>query len=129
MLVAITWLGLSLAFIFYSVSLVVYRLYFHPLSKFPGPKFAAATSWYEAYYDLAVRPGGQFFHQMKRLHQQYGKGHPQPFLMPKLTEVPGPVVRVNPHEIHVEDSTWVDTLYSGPAHVSQSKLTVLNLTV
>lgn len=71
--ISTTWIGLALAWVLYSIVLVVYRLFFHPLSKFPGPKLAAATSWYEAYYDLAVRPGGQFFHELKRLHRIYGE--------------------------------------------------------
>jgi len=49
---------------------VVYRLYFHPLSKFPGPRLAAATLWYEAYYDVIKQ--GQYTFKIKELHKQYG---------------------------------------------------------
>ena len=51
-------------------TLVVYRLYFHPLSPFPGPRLAAATSWYECYYE--VFKDGSYVQQLPRLHAQYG---------------------------------------------------------
>ena len=66
------WLILSLcALVIYSVSTVVYRLYFHPLAKFPGPKIAAATRWCEFYYDVAKK--GHLIWEIEKWHQQYGR--------------------------------------------------------
>jgi hypothetical protein len=50
----------------------VYSIYFGPLAKFPGPKLAAATLWYEFYYDVILT--GQYTFKIKELHQKYGIG-------------------------------------------------------
>lgn len=59
------------ACIIYLVALAVYRLYLGPLAKFPGPRLAALSNWYEFYYD--VLKDGDFTWQIKRLHMKYGK--------------------------------------------------------
>jgi hypothetical protein len=51
----------------------VYRLYFHPLSKIPGPKLAAITSGYEFYFNVVK--GGMFIWEMERLHEIYGQSY------------------------------------------------------
>ena len=51
--------------------ITVKRLYFHPLSKVPGPKIAAATGWYEFYYDCIV--GGAYSRKLRGFHENYGK--------------------------------------------------------
>lgn len=89
-----------LLFFIYIITKILYRLFFHPLRKFPGPKLAVATFWYEAYFDVFKAPGGQFIYELDRLHSIYG-----------------PVVRCSPEEIHVKDSEWFDVLYTGPGHV------------
>lgn len=54
-----------------SLCVVVRRLWFHPLSKFPGPKLAAATSWYDLYYDLFL--DGSYVKDFPKLHERYGE--------------------------------------------------------
>jgi len=57
----------------YTVGLVIYRLVFHPLARVPGPKLAAATQWYEGWYDLFVGTGGTYWKEIDRMHEKYGK--------------------------------------------------------
>ncbi|KAJ5312793.1 hypothetical protein N7508_003623 [Penicillium antarcticum] len=74
----------------------IYNLYFHPLSKFPGPKIAAATFLYEFYYD--VIKSGMYLWEIERMHKEYG-----------------PIVRINPREIHIKDSYYYDEIHAGSA--------------
>ncbi len=51
--------------------LVCYRLYFHPLKSFPGPRLAAVTDFYQGYY--ASWKNGMFLKRLEELHRVYGK--------------------------------------------------------
>ena len=84
-----------LTWLFYLLTLAIYRLYFHPLSHFPGPKLAALTKFYEMYYEVTLR--GKFTFHIQDLHKIYG-----------------PIVRVTPFEVHIEDPSYFDTLYLRP---------------
>ena len=53
---------------FFNVAL--YRLYFSPLAKFPGPKLAALTFWVEFYHDVIQR--GQYTFKIVKMHEKYG---------------------------------------------------------
>ncbi|OAG39698.1 hypothetical protein AYO21_05973 [Fonsecaea monophora] len=76
----------------YLMSLALNRLYLSPLAKFPGPKAAALSRWYELYYEVVLK--GQYSRRIDEMHQQYG-----------------PIVRVAPDELHIKDSDFFDELY------------------
>lgn len=91
--------SLSFSLLFYGVvayvfCLALYRLFFCPVAQFPGPRLAALTFWYEFYYDVVCK--GKYTWKIQQLHHQYG-----------------PVVRINPEEIHVDDPQFYDVVYTG----------------
>jgi cytochrome P450 len=77
----------------YLVGLGIYRIYFHPLAKFPGSKLAIATYWHETFYD--VFKGHQYIWKIIEMHQQYG-----------------PIIRTNPDDIHISDPDFFDEFYT-----------------
>jgi cytochrome P450 len=88
--ILLTLVGASFAYVSF---LVYHRLYLSPIAHFPGPTFAALTFWYEFYYDVIL--GGQYIWKIRALHTQYG-----------------PIIRINPHELHVSDPNFWDVMFS-----------------
>ncbi|KAK4159685.1 cytochrome P450 monooxygenase sdnE [Cladorrhinum sp. PSN259] len=82
--VGISVLGLIIA--------AIKRVFLHSLSHIPGSKFAALTMWYEFYFDVFKQ--GQYIWQIQDMHVKYG-----------------PIVRINPYEVHIKDSEFYDDLY------------------
>ncbi|KAH9237209.1 hypothetical protein K456DRAFT_1830178 [Colletotrichum gloeosporioides 23] len=77
----------------YGTVLATYRVTCHPLAAIPGPRLAAATFWYEIWFDV-VR-WGRYTHEIKRMHEVYG-----------------PIIRINPDEVHCSDPNFINTLYA-----------------
>ena len=48
----------------------VKRVYFHPLSKFPGPRIGTLTNWYNLYFNIIKK--GIAIKQWPELHKKYG---------------------------------------------------------
>lgn len=59
------------ALITWIVQRTIYRLYFHPLAKFPGPVAAAATTQWKAYIEVLLQKS--ICHVLKELHDQHGE--------------------------------------------------------
>jgi hypothetical protein len=55
----------------YAVYGAIWRLYFSPVAKFPGPWFARLTFWNELYYDFWL--GGRYTWKFAEYHERYGK--------------------------------------------------------
>ena len=60
-------LGLLLVYI---VCRMIYRLLFHPLAGFPGPKWVAVSGLHEFYHDAIKQ--GQYFLEIEKMHAKYG---------------------------------------------------------
>ncbi|KAH8991407.1 putative P450 monooxygenase [Lactarius hatsudake] len=72
---------------------IVYNLYFHPLSHFPGPKLAACSRLWLAYRELIK--GESLSDLRTQLHRQYGE-----------------IVRWAPNELHFSNPAAYDDIYN-----------------
>ncbi|KAI5925072.1 cytochrome P450 [Camillea tinctor] len=84
-------IGLASLFIIHRTALIIYRLWFHPLSKFPGPTSFAITNliWQ---WKTTVSGNGQW--ELRDLHRKYG-----------------PIVRVGADRIDVDGSIGWASIY------------------
>ncbi|EJP67851.1 N-acetyltryptophan 6-hydroxylase ivoC [Beauveria bassiana] len=82
-------------FIAHHVTGVIRVLFFSRISHIPGPKLAALTYFYQAYWDLWPHQGQFAFHCIK-LHKIYG-----------------PIVRIGPDEVHIDDPSFYSSCYPG----------------
>lgn len=61
----------------YGVGIVVYNLFFHPYSKYPGPFWAKITPFYSVWHAYT----GDLHIDVLRCHEKYGEscvgGHPE----------------------------------------------------
>jgi hypothetical protein len=56
------------------VVLAAYRLLLGPLARFPGPRLAALTGWYETYFECWRR--GRYWVEIEHMHEKYGSACP-----------------------------------------------------
>lgn len=104
---------ISLLTLLLTVVGAIRRLFFHPLAHIPGPRLAALTWWYEFYFDLAQQ--GRYVFKIQELHMQYGKSvEPVSSSRVLLTRgtTEGPIIRVTPDELHVNNVGFLDTVYT-----------------
>ncbi|KAL8698773.1 MAG: hypothetical protein Q9201_006387 [Fulgogasparrea decipioides] len=95
------WL-LVFSLFFYVGILVVYRLFLSPLAKVPGPKLAALTHFYEIYFDLVQK--ARFPWKIEELHKSYG-----------------PIVRIRPDEVHINDLAYTEIHFSTSTTIDHHK--------
>ena len=84
----------------YVGSLVIYRIFLSPLANVPGPILAAASGWYEFYFDCILK--AQMSNNIDRLHELYGR-----------------VVRISPWEVHIQDPDFIEHLLSTSQHLDK----------
>jgi cytochrome P450 len=92
-------MGLALGTV---VAVAAQRLWWSRLAAIPGPSLAALTGLYELYYDLFA--GATFPWKLRELHRQYG-----------------PIVRITPHEVHIDDPSFAATHLSSAATARKLK--------
>jgi hypothetical protein len=103
------------AFSTYAVGVIVYRLNFHPLAKYPGPFLAKITDIHLAYHAWKGDRHLEFW----RCHEKYG----EPCYWIKETsnsQCLGPYVRMGPNTLSSNTNTALKTVYGFNANVRKA---------
>ncbi|EKM54139.1 uncharacterized protein PHACADRAFT_145790 [Phanerochaete carnosa HHB-10118-sp] len=90
---SLIWKGVLPSWVLYSAVKAVYNLYFHPLARFPGPKLAAASDWWQAY--IEVFKAESLSKKLVKLHEEFGD-----------------IVRVAPNELHFAKPSAYHEIYN-----------------
>ncbi|OCT50238.1 cytochrome P450 oxidoreductase [Cladophialophora carrionii] len=109
--VVATALFVPLLYVAFYIVVSIYRIYFHPLSRFPGPKKAAiSNAWL-----LEMSNAGELEVVLERLHDEYGISNLTLRDFRKLREITRlgvKAVRIGPNELHLTDTSLYKTIYS-----------------
>lgn len=84
----------------YAIGLIVYRVFFHPLAKYPGPVLAKVTDLHQTYHALKGDRHLEFY----RCHDKYG-----------------PIVRFGPNSLSFNSNTALKEIYGFKANVQKAK--------
>lgn len=85
--------AMVISIIVWTLGRVVYNLYFHPLAKYPGPRMAAATEWWQAW--LEIFKAESLSLTLLELHAKHGD-----------------IVRIGPNELHFSRPSAYHEIYT-----------------
>ena len=86
----------------YQIGYLLYNIFLHPLSTYPGPKIAAASQIPWVWHTVS----GRLPHWIKQLHDRFDSD----------------VIRISPNELsYINPSAWKDIHGSRPGHLSFEK--------
>lgn len=90
--------GFIVVFLAYHAVRAIYLIYLSPLAIFPGSPWAALGEYWEAYWNIGLRPGhkGQTLFKLEQMHR---------------TLAGGSALRMGPNEVHVYDPRFYHELY------------------
>ncbi|KAL8377118.1 hypothetical protein RB595_007998 [Gaeumannomyces hyphopodioides] len=97
----LAWLGIfAAAGVAYVSCIVVYRLWFHPLAKYPGPFLARVSNLHQLYHAYKGDRHLEFW----RLHEKYGR-----------------VVRFGPNSVSINSAAALKDVYGFRANVRKAE--------
>ncbi|KAI5364608.1 Putative cytochrome P450 [Septoria linicola] len=91
---------LPAALVLYISGIVIYRIFFHPLSKYPGPLLAKVTDLYSTYHALRGDRHLEFY----RTHEKYGR-----------------IVRFGPNSLSFNSATALKEIYGFKSNVRKAR--------
>jgi cytochrome P450 len=81
----------------YLIATTICRLFCSPIAHFPGPELTGVGFLPQFYYNIIKQ--GRYMFKFQEWHEKYG-----------------PVIGMNPYELHVIDLGFMDVIYTGHNH-------------